>query len=221
MSENDARASGPKQHENDAEGTEEEGEYEIEVIMEAKRGMFPHGRMGYLVKWKGYGEEENSWVDENDAGNADELIKTFWSRKKSRKSETKGKRGRKSTATVDEESEAGSVAPKKKSRTGQPKRVSYEPQERDGTGKKDEDGNVVIGDMTDYMSVPSWEELIQSIDTIEKSDDGDFLVYFSLKSGEKVKADSKICRLRCPQKLISFYEEHLRWKEADRDEEIV
>ena len=25
------------------------------------------GRTGYLVKWKGYGEEHNSWVDEKDA----------------------------------------------------------------------------------------------------------------------------------------------------------
>lgn len=24
--------------------------------------------MGYFVKWKGYAEEHNSWVDEQDAG---------------------------------------------------------------------------------------------------------------------------------------------------------
>jgi hypothetical protein len=27
----------------------------------------PKTRIGYLVRWKGYPDEENSWVDERDA----------------------------------------------------------------------------------------------------------------------------------------------------------
>lgn len=72
------------------EEEEEEEEYEIEKILDAKKGQFSgvspfilcspvirdqsmcplatKGRMGYFVKWKGYGEEHNSWVDEHDAG---------------------------------------------------------------------------------------------------------------------------------------------------------
>ena len=62
----------------------EESEFEIEDILDAKRGIFPQvsffdalssiirtqlplqGRMGYLCKWKGYPDSENSWVDERD-----------------------------------------------------------------------------------------------------------------------------------------------------------
>lgn len=62
--------------------------YEIEAILDAKRGatgsvsscchlltkknashvVYPKTRIGYFVKWKGYPDEENSWVDERDAG---------------------------------------------------------------------------------------------------------------------------------------------------------
>lgn len=49
-------------------------EYEIEEVLDAKRrGILTWfrvewGRMGYYVRWKGYGKNENSWVDEIDAG---------------------------------------------------------------------------------------------------------------------------------------------------------
>ncbi|KAG6884184.1 hypothetical protein C0993_000559 [Termitomyces sp. T159_Od127] len=56
----------------------EEEEYEIEEILNAKKGYFPDGRMGYFVKWKGFNSSENSWVDEHDAGNAKALIEEFW-----------------------------------------------------------------------------------------------------------------------------------------------
>jgi len=73
------------EQQNGSENGEEEEEYEIEAVLDAKRNKFPEvgppslrhvfpanqralqGRMGYLVKWKGYPDEENSWVDEQDA----------------------------------------------------------------------------------------------------------------------------------------------------------
>lgn len=180
------------------EASEEEPEYEIEAIIDAKRGMFPHGRVGFFVKWKGYGDNENSWVDENDAGNAEDLIKDFWSRKKNRKQETKTKRGRKSTATMDEESDdlgSVSVAPKKKGRKPKARTDTEEIEETDTrVSKKDDDQDVVMSDMGNYDSWPSWEDLIRSIDTIEKDDSGKIQVYFTLKSGAKVRESSENCR---------------------------
>lgn len=70
----------------DEEVDEEEEEYEVEAILDAKRGavtkvslgittkkrnscVHPNlqGEWGYFVKWRGYGDEHNSWVDQKDA----------------------------------------------------------------------------------------------------------------------------------------------------------
>ncbi len=48
----------------DVDGNEE---YEIERILECRD---VRGSREYLVKWKGYGDFENSWVKAVDMGNA-------------------------------------------------------------------------------------------------------------------------------------------------------
>jgi len=68
----------------DEDDEEGESEYEIEEIIEAKRGTFPGGRLGYLVKWKGYDSSHNSWVDERDAANALDVIEAYWKKKRTR-----------------------------------------------------------------------------------------------------------------------------------------
>ena len=42
-------------------------EYEIEKVLDSR---LVCGRKEYLVKWKGYGDYENSWVKAVDMGNA-------------------------------------------------------------------------------------------------------------------------------------------------------
>ncbi|EIW78977.1 hypothetical protein CONPUDRAFT_126722 [Coniophora puteana RWD-64-598 SS2] len=94
--------------------------------MKAKRGYFHPGRMAYLVKWVGYSEEHNSWVDEPDAGNAEDLIQQFWRESKSQKAAAPAgrksvgdkpapkKNGRVSSLAREESSDNDSAAPAKK-----------------------------------------------------------------------------------------------------------
>ncbi|KAG6907892.1 hypothetical protein DXG01_006999 [Tephrocybe rancida] len=183
------------------DGEEEpEEEYEIEKILDAKRGSFPEGRMGYFVKWKGYGDDENSWVDENDA-HAPHLIEEFWKKNPNKKGGRKSmdaktpKKPRKSAAP-EEVAESASVATKKRGRKSQADLSAKEgasasdvratkKAKKNGAAPKSEDDvhpddEVVVGDMSNFMHVQSWEHLVDTIDTIERAQDGSLRVYFSL-----------------------------------------
>lgn len=63
----------------------------------------------------------------------------------------------------------------KKARTGAPE---------NNVSTQDEDEivneEIVIADMSKYESWPSWEDLIENIDTIEKDLSGETMLYFTL-----------------------------------------
>ncbi|KAJ2991661.1 hypothetical protein NUW54_g8135 [Trametes sanguinea] len=208
---------------------EDEEEYEIEAILDAKHGTFPEGRVGYLVKWKGYGDEHNSWVDERDAEGAQDLIAEFWKhhKKGARKSDVKPKatpKPRKSSAKAD--SDVESTAPAKKRRGGmrppkqkKPRKSAAKTNNRrkSHADVSDEDGET-YADLRKIKDVASWEHLVESIDTVERTEHGDLFVYFTLKHGKgHAREKSDICKKKMPLKLLEFYESNLRWKPSDED----
>ncbi|PPQ94456.1 hypothetical protein CVT25_002547 [Psilocybe cyanescens] len=224
-------------------GSEEATEYEIEEVLDAKRGQFPDGRMGYFVKWKGYGPEDNSWVDEIDAGNAKDLVEQYWrkhpnkqkklldkkSPKKSRKSVTSDqvsdveevtssrKRGRKSASQKLELADDMDVdeieKPPKKARTSAQPPKSKVKKIRSSSPESEEQ---VIGTMKQYMNLKNWEGLVKTVDTVERQESSNKLVvYFTLNTGDKVMENSVICKERFPQKLLEFYESNLRWRSIE------
>ncbi|KAF8518944.1 hypothetical protein BU17DRAFT_66110 [Hysterangium stoloniferum] len=235
---------------------EDEEEYEIESILDAKNGAFPGGKMGYLVKWKGYDDEHNSWVVQEDAANAQDLINEFWEQqKRDKKSKTKGttSRGRARKSETEEVSREPDEVPSSnkrkkstpggKSKSGAEEEQEDEPEPEKPQAKKaktsavkkakeqttppeernamDVDAEPVVAEPAQYMPIDdktrekkSWETLVRSIDTIERID-GTLKVFFTLKNGDRVVETSKECAKHFPQKLISFYESNLRWRELE------
>jgi len=215
-------------------GSEEGSEYEIESIVSAKRV----GAQGftYLVSWKGYSAEHNSWVDEADAGNATDLISEYWEKnkkeKKARKStdkpKTTSKAGRKSDAGNVEAASASAAKKRGRSKTKRDSDVEEDSDsERPKTAKKPRkstkksspapmDVDDDVGDMRKYMHHESWEKLIKKVDTVEIGEDNKLYVFFTLKAdNERHKQASEICKQRFPQHMLDFYEGHLRWKQVD------
>ncbi|KAJ3745784.1 hypothetical protein DFH05DRAFT_1489452 [Lentinula detonsa] len=217
---------GSKEVNGEEDEEEQAEEYEIEEILKHGKGRFPKGRTGYYVKWKNYGPEHNSWIDELDAGNAQELIDTYWEKKNA---QTSARKGRKSITTESPE------PPKKRRKSvkddehdeetysSKKKRVSRKKSETvESQSAQEEGGEELVATekfMQQYMKLASWEKLIARIDTVEKPNDSDgLIVYFRLKKENKrVRLPAKICHEKFPQLMIGFYESNLKWKETEMD----
>ena len=52
-----------------------EEHYVVEWILDSQ---FTRGRLQFLMKWEGYGYEENSWVLEQDVAAPDKLHEFYW-----------------------------------------------------------------------------------------------------------------------------------------------
>ena len=71
----DEQLHGPVQDPPAPELIDDHEEYEVESILDSRMS----GRQGlqYLVKWKGYGNEENSWEPERNLTNAQALLREY------------------------------------------------------------------------------------------------------------------------------------------------
>jgi len=240
-------------------GEEGEGEvYEIEAILDAKRGATGSTRIGYLVKWRGYTDEENSWVDERDATGAKELITEYWARQNKKKGEKGGRKSdarpksatrRPAVTSVESTPEPVQATKKRgrdrqKARSGSGDEDAEEEEEEDTRSKKrgrksngvnrkaspspassSDRGSPMVellepSAIKKWRNLPSWERHIETIDTVEKAEEGVLLIYFKLK-GEKTtcKENSRICAEKFPQELIKFYESHLKWRQAEGEQD--
>ena len=51
-------------------------EFEVEKVVDTR---VSRGKTQYLVKWKGYSDFENQWLDADDLGNAQQAVRDFHS----------------------------------------------------------------------------------------------------------------------------------------------
>lgn len=62
-------------------------------------------------------------------------------------------------------------------------RLKKKPRKSNGLSRQDnkrDSDEEIIGNMKKHMKVPSWEELIETIDTVEREEDGELYVFFTL-----------------------------------------
>ncbi|XP_026757021.1 chromobox protein homolog 1-like [Galleria mellonella] len=176
--------------EDTTEGSSEE-EYVVEKVLD-KRTV--KGKVQYLLKWKGYKEEESTWEPEENL-DCEELIKTFEDnrkeKEKSKKSEDRGKK------RVRESSEETSGTGRK----GRATSVSSVEEHKDKKERKDD------------KSKSGFDKGLKAEKIIGASDATGELM-FLIKWADSDEAElvpAKVANIKCPQQVIAFYEERLTW----------
>ncbi|BGP09140.1 Chromatin-associated protein swi6 [Rhodotorula toruloides] len=222
---------------------EEEEEYEVNEILDHKR----KGKtMTYYVSWVGYDEEDNTWEPAANF-HAPDKIEAYWDSLPESKQGDRpkglgsggGKRKRKEEEQEDEEdndeeaavkkvkkekkskkSVNGGAAKKKvkKAKEEQPEEEEEGEDEPIGFGEVDPDRELVEYDSVEIFSKESWEKEDVTIETVERDEDGSVRWNVVWEDGTASWIPGEILRTKCPQKIITFYEEHLKFR-AKKDEE--
>lgn len=187
--------------ENDEEDDEELDENEF-VVEKITAHMYHDGIIKFEVKWEGYEKKsERTWEDEeNLRENASAVLDAYLEKvggrnaiiEQSRTGQKGKKRGRPATGTPTDGNS------KKSKRTGSHPASATPPA---SVTTKKEDWKPPAG---------TWEDLVESLDACHDENTGKLIVYITWTNGNKTQHDTKVVYKRCPQKMLAFYEQHVK-----------
>ncbi|PFH55388.1 hypothetical protein XA68_18437 [Ophiocordyceps unilateralis] len=182
--------------EDEDEDDEDLGEDEFIVEAIKKHMVDEDGSLKFLVKWEGWNKKSDmTWEPEDNLmDSASEILIEYYRQiggrdsifEESQVASRSKKRGRASTGTATS--------------TKRPRKNGLHP--ADSTPPAS----------TKKWSPPagSWEDEIESIDACEDEGSGRLAVYLIWKNGRKTKHDTSVIYKKCPQKMLQFYEMHVK-----------
>ncbi|XP_014880399.1 chromobox protein homolog 1-like [Poecilia latipinna] len=161
---------------------EEEEEYVVEKVLDRR---VVRGKVEFLLKWKGFSDEDNTWEPEENLDCPD-LIAEYMQKHKEREEKKKeSKRKASSEASGDAEERASK--------------------------KKKEEGDKARG----FGRGLQPERIIGATDS-----SGELMFLMKWKNSDEADlVPAKEANVKCPQVVISFYEERLTWHSYPTEEE--
>ncbi|TVY61434.1 Chromo domain-containing protein 2 [Fusarium oxysporum f. sp. cubense] len=182
------------------DGDEDEDLDEDEFVVEAikKHMVYDDGSLQFQVKWEGYeAKKDLTWEpEENLRESAQEILDAYFEKFGGREK-------------LFEATETASKTKKRRRATtnGTPSTTSTTKRSR-----REHPANSATPATAKNWSPPagSWEEEIETIDACEDEGSGKLIVYLIWKNGRKTKHDTDVIYKKCPQKMLRFYERHVK-----------
>ncbi|PVU89140.1 hypothetical protein BB559_005230 [Furculomyces boomerangus] len=181
------------------DSSNEEGVYNVERLCDhsyntAKR------KFKYFVKWEGYPESDNTWEDEDNIM-SEALLNKYWNEKKA-------------AGILKEDIMNGSSSKLKKRTSSALSKTPARESKRQNVNGSNEKKSAFADTAFDDSFLPesdNWENAIRCIETVDKTPDTGLIVYVVWKDGKRSVHPSSVVNAKCPQKVIQFYEERLRF----------
>lgn len=164
---------------------EEEEEYVVEKVLDRR---VVKGRVEYLLKWKGFTNEDNTWEPEDNLDCPDLIAEYLQSHKKAGDGDKKDSGKRKVGETDNEPGSEDSRPKKRKDEQDKPRGFARGLDPERIIGATDSSGEL--------MFLMKWKN----------SDEADLV-------------PAKEANVKCPQVVISFYEERLTWHSYPTEDE--
>ncbi|XP_074552430.1 chromobox protein homolog 1a [Halichoeres trimaculatus] len=161
---------------------EEEEEYVVEKVLDRR---VVKGKVEFLLKWKGFSDEDNTWEPAENLDCPDLIAEYMQKHKEKEEKKKEGKRKATSEASGDSE-------------------------ER-GSKRKKEEGEKARG----FGRGLQPERIIGATDS-----SGELMFLMKWKNSDEADlVPAKEANVKCPQVVISFYEERLTWHSYPTEEE--
>ncbi|KAF3704121.1 Chromobox protein -like protein 1 Heterochromatin protein 1 -like protein beta [Channa argus] len=190
-----------------AEEEEDEEEYVVEKVLNRR---VVKGRVEYLLKWKGFSDEDNTWEPEDNLDCPD-LIAEFL---QSQKTAHEGKRKAAGETEGDE-----SKSKKKKDDTEKLRGFARGLEPERIIGATDSTGELMFLMKWFVCTVPG-TRVAEYLPELFRNEM--LVVYVCLCRKNSDEADlvpAKEANVKCPQVVISFYEERLTWHSYPTEDE--
>ncbi|KAK4232593.1 hypothetical protein QBC38DRAFT_463215 [Podospora fimiseda] len=197
-----------EEEEEEGEGSEDGDEEVFTVERICDHMMGEDGEPLFKIKWEGYDSASDlTWEPEENLTNAKDLLNEYL--------KTIGGRDKLFEATKN------ALKTKKRARQSNTPQTNTKRSRRENGHSSGPNTPASVEAVQWRPPAGSWENDIADLDACEDEDTGRLMVYLTWKNGKKTQHETPVIYQRCPQKMLQFYERHVRIIKRDPNAEDI